>query len=106
MLDSLVKTNLKPAIGLLALQDEVLVTLPSETERWTELAKKAYGLRMEHIKGVSGLEGQIGLLQLEISRGQIGPDDLAKTFAKAKELGARAYNLASFVVSLRCSRRS
>lgn len=97
--DSLIKTNLKPALDLLTLQDEILHTVPSSHDAWTELAAKAYELRSEHVIGVTALEGQVGLLQLEITRGQVGPGDLAKVFKKAKELGARSYGLASFVVS-------
>lgn len=87
-------------MALLKLQDEVLTTLPSDHGKWTQLAEKGYELRAAHVKGVTALHGQVALLELEISRGQVGPGDLAKIFHKAKALGARAYGLASFVVSL------
>jgi hypothetical protein len=80
----------------------VTTTPPSDQEKWTELADKARGLRAGHVKGVMGLQPQVGMLQLEISRGWVGPGDLGKLFEKAKDLGARAYGLASFVV--RCLR--
>ncbi len=100
VITALIKTNLRPALGLLKLQDEVLSTSPSEHEKWTGLAQKGYALRTAHIKGVTALQAQISMLQLEVTHGQIGPGDLSKVFEKAKELGARAYGLASFVVSV------
>lgn len=100
VMTDLVKNNLKPIQSILKLQDEVVSAKPSEKERIAELAGKARGLRMAHVQGANATEGQIGLLQLEITRGQVGAGDLAKIFEKAKELGTRAYQLASFVVSL------
>lgn len=50
------------------------------------------------MQGVNDLEGQIPMLQLEITRSQIGAGDLTKVFEKAKEVGSRSYGLASFVV--------
>ena len=99
VLDSFNETNLKPIQGLLKLQDDVLATVPSDHKKWAELAEKGYALRSAHAKGVNALQGQIGMLQLEMSRGQIGPGDLTKIFNKAKELGTKGYGLASFLVS-------
>lgn len=99
VITDLIKTNLAPIKSILKLQDEVVSTKPSDHEEVGKLAGKARGLRMAHVQGVNAVEGQIGLLQLEVTRGQIGAGDLAKIFEKAKELGSRSYGLVSFVVS-------
>ncbi|OCF73911.1 hypothetical protein I204_05757 [Kwoniella mangroviensis CBS 8886] len=96
MLDAVTTKMLGPTIRLLKLQDSVVTTSPQDTERWHELATQSYALRAGHIAGVTALEGQTALLQLEITRGQIGPGNLQKVFAKVKNLGLRAYGLASF----------
>jgi hypothetical protein len=98
-LTSFVKTNLEPIIGILKLQEEVVNTPPGDIETWSELSRKAVKLRAGHVAGVMGLDAQAGLLQLEISRGRLGPGDLGMMFKKSKDLGARAYGLASFAVS-------
>ncbi|WVR05967.1 hypothetical protein IAU60_002995 [Kwoniella sp. DSM 27419] len=94
--DGVVKQLLTPTIQLFKLQDEVVNTPPSDREKWTELAKKSYGLKAKHIAAVMGLEGQTAMLNLEITRGQIGPADLVKIFNKCKDLGARGYALSTF----------
>lgn len=48
---------------------------------------------------VAALEGQTGMLQLEITRGQIGPKDLEKVFAKLKVLCGTLYGVTSFAVN-------
>ena len=71
--------------------------------RVSQLAAKAKGLRASHVQGVNGLEGKVGMLQLEVTRGQIGAGDLTRVFQKAKEIGARSYALGAFVVSHFCA---
>jgi hypothetical protein len=98
VITDLIKTNLRPIQSILSLQDEVVETKTADEEKISELAGKAKGLRLKHVQGVNAVEGQMGLLQLEVTRGQIGAADLNKIFEKAKELGSRSYGLASFVV--------
>ncbi|WWD17770.1 hypothetical protein CI109_102211 [Kwoniella shandongensis] len=98
MLDSMTSKMLGPITKIVKLQEEVLNTSPGDKERWSALATKAYALRHGQIAATTALEGQTGLLQLEITRGQIGPRDLTKIFNKVKDLGIRAYGLTSFVL--------
>ncbi|KAK4688328.1 hypothetical protein P7C73_g1783, partial [Tremellales sp. Uapishka_1] len=93
-----VDQNLTPILHFLQLQNSILATLPSNHEEWSELAGKALDIRRSHVMGVQGLLGQKGLLELEVSRGRIGPGNLAKIFEKGRELGAKAYGLGSFVM--------
>lgn len=86
---------------MLELQDEVVVTPPSADEKWTGLAGRAFALRSDHVAATNAAAGQVALLHLEITRCQLGPADLEKLYAQTKRLGARAYGLASFVVSPR-----
>lgn len=48
---------------------------------------------------VTALEDQTGMLQLEITRGQIGPKDLEKVVAKLKAMCSTLYGVTSFAVS-------
>ncbi|KAK8866031.1 hypothetical protein IAR55_001182 [Kwoniella newhampshirensis] len=98
MLDATTVKMLGSITQLVKLQAEVLSTSPEDKEKWTQVATKAYALRHGHISAVTALEGQTGLLQLEITRGQIGPRNLQRIFNKIKDLGARTYGLTSFVL--------
>jgi hypothetical protein len=91
--------DLGPLLAILKAQEQVLQTSPSDESEWTRLAEKVKGLRAGHVAAANGLGGQVGLLHLEISRGQIGPGELAKIFDNARALSSKAYSLASFLVS-------
>ncbi|WVF70551.1 hypothetical protein IAT40_005342 [Kwoniella sp. CBS 6097] len=97
MLDGMTTKMLGPTISLFKLQNEVVHATPSDNEKWTELAGKSSALKAQHIAAVMALEGQTAMLNLEITRGQIGPGDLQSVFKKVKDLGARTYALSSFV---------
>ncbi|ORY33700.1 hypothetical protein BCR39DRAFT_592676 [Naematelia encephala] len=84
--------------SILRLQDDVLSTSTRDEARWSELAKQGHGLRAAHARATNELGGQVAMLQLEISHGQLGPGDVAKVYEKAKELGTKAFALASFVM--------
>nr|KIR45893.1 hypothetical protein I312_04863 [Cryptococcus bacillisporus CA1280] len=86
VLDSLNKTILTPAISLLNILDEVLETSPSDTEAWGKVSEKGFETRDKLVAAVTALEDQTGMLQLEITRGQIGPKDLEKVVAKLKAM--------------------
>jgi len=97
VLTSIVERPLAQCLKLLDLQDRVLHT--SEPEDWDKLAKEAKGGRIEFSKSIQEIEGQVKLLQLEITRGRTSAVDLTAVFSKLKELGGRVYGLTSFIVS-------
>ena len=82
---------------MLKLQDRVLAT--SNPADWDELAKETREGRLELTKGMQEIEGQVKLLQLEVTRGRTSAADLARVFDKLKELSGRLYGLTTFVVS-------
>ncbi|KIR70920.1 hypothetical protein I310_05332 [Cryptococcus deuterogattii CA1014] len=98
VLDSLNKTILTPAISLLAILDEVLETSPSDAEAWGKVSEKGFETRDKLVAAVTALEGQTGMLQLEITRGQIGPKDLEKVIAKLKAMCGTLYGVTSFAI--------
>jgi len=71
----------------------------NDPEDWDVLAKEAKEGRIEFSKSIQEIEGQVKLLQLEITRGRTSAADLATVFGKLKELGGRVYGLTSFIVS-------
>lgn len=82
---------------MLKLQDRVLAT--SNPADWAELAKETREGRLELTKGMQEIEGQVKLLQLEVTRGRTSAADLSRVFDKLKELSGRLYGLTTFVVS-------
>ena len=97
VLTSIVDRPLAQCLHLLDLQDRVLHT--NDPEDWDALAKEAKEGRIEFSKSIQESEGQVKLLQLEITRGRTSAADLATVFGKLKELGGRVYGLTSFIVS-------
>jgi hypothetical protein len=97
ILDDIIHKPLKITIDMIKLQDEVLAT--TDEARWAELSIRSSGLRAGHVEGIQATEGQLGLLQLEVTRGQTSARDLTRLFKKLQEVGARAYGLTTFVVS-------
>lgn len=97
VLTTITERPLAQCLHLLRLQDKVLAT--SDPARWESLAGEAREGRMEFTKSITEVEGQVKLLQLEVTRGRTSAADLARVFAKLKELGGRMYGLTSFVVS-------
>jgi len=93
----MVDRPLAQCLHLLDLQDRVLHT--NDPEDWDGLAKEAKEGRIEFSKSIQEIEGQVKLLQLEITRGRTSAADLATVFGKLKELGGRVYGLTSFIVS-------
>ncbi|WVQ77075.1 hypothetical protein IAR50_006758 [Cryptococcus sp. DSM 104548] len=106
VLDALTKTIISPCIDLLDLHEQVLHIPPSDESKWAGLADKTYAIRDKHVAAITALQGQIGMLQLEITRGQIGPTDTERIFNKSKDLGARLYSITSFVLLIQEQRRS
>lgn len=102
VLDAIVKKPLKLTIDMLKLQEEVLST--TDEDKWAELAEKTTALRAGHVAGLQETEGQLGLLQLEVTRGQTSAADLSRIFKKLQDVGSRIYGLTTFVVGALPSR--
>ena len=95
----MLKQTFQPIQSILKLQNEILEASPSDDEKIAELAEKSKKLRFAQVQGINGIEGQIPMLQLEITRCQIGPGPLGKIFEKTRELSAKTHGLGGFVVS-------
>lgn len=100
VLGKTIKTCFKPSLAQLRLQDDILSAKSGDHNRWSDLASQAHTFRSTQMGGITGLQGQIKLLELEISRGRMGPADLANVFEKSKELSVRAYTLSCMLVSV------
>ncbi|EIW70668.1 hypothetical protein TREMEDRAFT_73534 [Tremella mesenterica DSM 1558] len=94
-LDGMVNGVLRTASASLGLQDAVLST--TDPAKWTELSTKMREIRGANAAAVNGLEGQVGMLQLEVSRGRLSPGDLGDIFERVKRLCVRLYGLNTFV---------
>ncbi|KAL7424784.1 hypothetical protein Q5752_000468 [Cryptotrichosporon argae] len=88
---------LAPTLQMLELQAAVLSANPADKEAWTALADKAFALREMTAAAVGGIMGQKKMLQLEITRGRLGPAEVGDVIDRAKDLAARAFPLASLV---------
>ena len=97
VLTSIVEKPLARQLAMLKLQDRVLAT--SDPAQWEELAAETREGRLELVKGMQEIEGQVKLLQLEVTRGRTSAADMARVFEKLKELAGRMYGLTTFVVS-------
>jgi hypothetical protein len=97
VLNTIVEDSLVQCQNLLTLQDRVLqATEPGE---WERLSQETKVTRTDFSQSVKQVQGQIKLLQLEVTRGRTSAADLTMLFGKLKELGGRAYGMSSFVVS-------
>jgi hypothetical protein len=99
VLGGLVKGALGPIQELLNMQDDVLISDPSDNGTWDVLATKAARLRKGFAAGAGALAASSQMLQLEISRGRISAGELTELITRTRELGSRAFGLGSFVVS-------
>ncbi|ORX36047.1 hypothetical protein BD324DRAFT_651951 [Kockovaella imperatae] len=97
---SIIDTTLRPILSQLKLQDEVLKGDPGHSAHIREQAEKARGIRRGIVAAIGGLQGQMAMLQLEVTRGQISGANLAKTFDKVKQVGGTSHVLASFIILL------
>lgn len=98
VLNGFVLGGLGPIQGLLKMQDDVLKTDPDSHAAWGGLAKKAYALRKGFMAATTQLSASSRMLHLEVSRGRISAGQLQLLIAKSRDLGTRAFGLASFVV--------
>jgi len=72
------------------MQSEALSSVPSDREAWQDLTSRANELREKLLEGTDALSKQIGLINLDISVGRLGPSDLRQMNAKLKSVVFRA----------------
>lgn len=97
--DGYVKGFLQPGNGIIALQGQVLQTDPTDPKAWAELAEKVKQLRTVASETLVALDGQLGMLELEVSRGRISARDLKTLMGKSRTLIGRMVGVSSFQVS-------
>lgn len=100
VMGGLVGGCLTPIQALLKLQDDVLKTDPDDHKSWGALADKAGNLRRAFVTASGGLAASARMLHLEISHGRISGGQLDALLGESRDLGARAFGLGSFVVSV------
>ena len=74
----------------LSIQSSALSTRPSDHTSWAALTEQGYASRQGLITGARGLLGQIGMIDLEISVGRLGPGDLKRISRELQSLMFRA----------------
>lgn len=104
---TLVDSFLKPSLQLLSLQNSILL-LPfpaldgseesrSNAKSFGTLVTKCSGVRKGIVAQVQlALLGQLGMIDLELSRGVLGPGDLKAIGSKLRSLTARTLSLNTF----------
>lgn len=75
---------------IISIQSQALSSLPSDHKSWKERTEQGVGFRRSLVMGVQGLQGQIGMLELEFSVGRLGPGDLKRVSGELKSLMFRA----------------
>ncbi|KAJ7027016.1 hypothetical protein C8F04DRAFT_1123608 [Mycena alexandri] len=86
----------EPALSILTLQSAALAERPSDHKAWAAVAAKVTAARVGLGAGLAALAGQIGLVDLEVSRGHLGPRDLKRLAPEVRALGFRISALLSF----------
>lgn len=81
---------------MMSLQSQALASRPSDHKTWAEITEKSYTSREVLVAGTQSLLGQIGMIDLEVSVGRLGPGDLKRINAELKSLMFRA-------ASVKCS---
>ncbi|CAK5266926.1 unnamed protein product [Mycena citricolor] len=99
-LTSLDRAFFGPVEQILMLQSEALEAHPSDHKKWAQLSNKSVGTRTGLIAGITGIMSQVGLLDLEISLGRLGPGDLKKLAPEIRGLGMRSSGLLAFQVTV------
>ncbi|CAK5272819.1 unnamed protein product [Mycena citricolor] len=84
------------ALTILGLQGSVLSTDPTDQETWSGIAAKAATARAGLAGGLAGVGAQIGMIDMEISIGRLGPTDLKRMVSELRALGFRVSGLLSF----------
>ena len=96
--DGYVNGFLKPGNGIIALQAQVLHTDPLDQKAWAELTEKTKQLRTAASETLVALSGQMGMLEMEVSRGRISAQDLKTLLNKSRALIGRMVGVSSFQV--------
>ncbi|KZO91011.1 hypothetical protein CALVIDRAFT_506209 [Calocera viscosa TUFC12733] len=97
-LSTLTDTVLTPAHSLLSAQTQLLSLPASSTEAWSSLRQESAQLGRQMIEATQGLLGQTGMVELEVSRGRLGPGDLKGVGGKMLGLASRTLGLMSFMI--------
>ncbi|KAJ7447940.1 hypothetical protein B0H11DRAFT_351668 [Mycena galericulata] len=87
-----------PAQSILSLQATALAARPSDHARWAGVADKVTAARTGLGAGLAGLSALIGLIDLEVSVGRLGPGDLKRIAPEVRGLGMRVGGLLAFQV--------
>ncbi|KAJ7612695.1 hypothetical protein FB45DRAFT_939576 [Roridomyces roridus] len=85
-----------PVTAILSLQNAALAEKPSDHVKWAGVAEKVVSARIAIGGGLAALAAQIGLIDLEISVGRLGPGDLKRLAPEIRGLGFRANGLLAF----------
>ncbi|KZT59231.1 hypothetical protein CALCODRAFT_450301 [Calocera cornea HHB12733] len=95
---TLTETVLTPAHAMLASQQPLLALDPSDTDAWQETRDSVGATARNMIEATQGLMGQTGMVDLEVSRGRLGPGDLKAVGGKMMGLASRTLGLMSFMI--------
>ncbi|KAF7330042.1 hypothetical protein MKEN_00268300 [Mycena kentingensis (nom. inval.)] len=85
-----------PASAILAIQSDALHSQPSDHAKWATGVAKSAAARAGLSARLAGLSAQIGLIDMEISMGRLGPADLRRLSPEIRALGFRAAGLLAF----------
>ncbi|PBK89280.1 hypothetical protein ARMGADRAFT_1167595 [Armillaria gallica] len=87
---------LKPVLDIIDLQAETLQANASDHEAMEALIQRGKAYRALVVAGFQGLQGQIGLIDLESSMGRLGAADLKQVNKELKTLTNRTAGLLAF----------
>ncbi|KAJ7660842.1 hypothetical protein DFH06DRAFT_1472122 [Mycena polygramma] len=83
-------------LSILSLQNTALGTRPSDHAAWGKVGGKIASARLALGGALAGLAGQLALMDLELSRGRLGPTDLKRLAPEIRALGVRGSGLLAF----------
>ncbi|TFK67683.1 hypothetical protein BDN72DRAFT_87052 [Pluteus cervinus] len=86
----------EPLAQITAIQNEALASKPSDHQKWASITESGIEVRKRLIGGVQLLLNQIGLIDLEISVGRLGPSDLKRINKELKSLMFTSTGLHAF----------
>ncbi|KAG5725819.1 hypothetical protein E4T56_gene2441 [Termitomyces sp. T112] len=94
---SLQNDFLQSLLKILDYQTKALESTPSDRATWTQFTNLSQAMRQKLLASAQGLLGQIGVVDLEISVGRLGPQDLKRISQELKSIVFRASALYSFL---------
>lgn len=95
-LTSLCNDFLAPMMKILSVQSSALSAQPSDHAAWAALTEEGAASRQGLLAAGQGLLGQIGMVDLEVSVGRLGPGDLKRISSELQSLMFRASGLHAF----------